>query len=192
MSSRRNNSNIQPTAEDLSNAIINTLRINYGIVKLHTKDSKYIKKVFLLIRNFSAYMHSNEYFNAKNRLNKFSKKWIVDNTMEFIENNITTENNDYQLTHKKSIDIIKSVFGEKDYNTFMTKMEKQMEDKNKKDVTKKPISSSFESQLVEHIETKQSLDKIMNDYSEYFKELEKLDGGRFKKRKSKTKKNHGK
>ena len=67
MSSRRNNSNIQPTAEDLSNAIINTLRINYGIVKLHTKDSKYIKKVFLLIRNFSAYMHSNEYFNAKMR-----------------------------------------------------------------------------------------------------------------------------
>ena len=162
-------------------------------MKLYTKDSKYIKYVFLLIRNFSAYMHSNEYFNAKNRLNKYSKKWIVDTTMEFIENNITTTDDDYHLTHKKNGVIIISVFGEKDYNAFITKMEKKMESKNKNDVSKTPISSSFESKLVENIETKQSLDKMMKNYSEYFNELEKVDGGRSKKSmNSRTKKNHGK
>jgi len=194
MSSRRNNSNKQLSDEDLYNTIINRLRLNYGIMKFKPKDSKYIKNVFLLIRNFAAYMHNNEYFNPTNRLNKFSKKWIVDTTMEFIENNITTNADDYQLTHKKKNDIIKSVFGEKDYSAFITKMENKMEDKNKKkEISAMQPLSSFESTLVDNIETKQSLNKIMKDYSEYFKELEKVDGGRSKKTKnSRTKKHHGK
>ena len=202
----------EETDTEIINKIIEIIRNKTGIVVFNKKkktdpeyykdDRDYIQSVYLLIRNFTSYMHDDKLSNTDNKNGKYSQQWIADKTIDFIldKHNISfvkkekksydsedsdDDSNDkandwdeYILQQKSKMDIIRTVFGKKDYNKFTKRMRKRADKKKT---------------------VKDKIEQLFKENASLFKTLEEPDYGgrsrkrkRLNKRKSKTKKNHGK